>query len=131
MLTYSIVRNSTRNIILLQVLQAHTTFRKKKASLRWDLPGFKYNRNFNKWGNKSPSLRKGSTVYQAMCCHTAHLRQRNCMQKQLDFCFLEVIRDRESIKPDILWQSESLGFTLKISILLTFLFTGRNIHINS
>lgn len=53
------------------------------------------------------------------------------MQKQLDFCFLEVIRDRESIKPDILWQSESLGFTLKISILLTFLFTGRNIHINS
>lgn len=43
----------------------------------------------------------------------AQLQQKNCMQKQLNFSFLKVIRNKENIKPDINWQSESVGVYIK------------------
>lgn len=43
------------------------------------------------------------------------------MQKELDFRFLEVIRDRKSIKLYIHWQSESIGVYFKDEYIINVL----------
>lgn len=101
MLTYSIVRNSSRNTILLGVLQTHTTFRNRKQAWR-DIYLFlritEILTSREKKKTKSLSPRKGDPPSPAD--HMPYLRQWNYLQKQLNFSFLEVIRVLNEIFTD-------------------------------